>query len=281
MMLNRGYSFSKTAAMAVVILASSIAMGQTNTGAPASPPSPNDISANRGASFSILYAPSEADDATYRADIAAAAGGSAIVDYFDATAGTPDAALLDSYDCVYTWANQAYSDQVLFGDRLADYVDAGGRVVLGVFTTYTSGNFLAGRIMTDGYSPVDSPTGNNHFSLESYAGDGTTQIHAGVTAYDSQFRDILELQGSGIQDGSYTGDAEIAHAYRPDFGVVYSNGSGASQLGGGGDWPLAIANACQAIGLPEATSVPALSRTGLIILVLLMATLAGVLVRIR
>ncbi len=192
----------------------------------------------------ILYAPSEADDPAYRAAIAAETGG--IVDYFDAVAGTPSAALLASYDCVYTWANFPYADNVLFGDRLADYVDAGGKVVLGVFCTYTVGNFLSGRIMTPGYCPVVSPAGTNHFAVSAYAGDGTTCLHHRVTAYDSFFRDFLAPQGGGLVDGHYF-DGEIAHAYRADRRVVYSNGGAPAQLVpvGGGQWARMIANSCE------------------------------------
>jgi hypothetical protein len=189
----------------------------------------------------ILYAPSNPDDPPYRAAIAAQSG--ATVDYFDASLATPSAALLDSYDCVYTWTNVPYDDRVLFGDRLADYVDGGGKVILGGFCTFTIGNSLGGRIMTPGYSPVTSPTGNNHFSLSPYAGDGTTCLHRGVAAYDGIIRDLLVTQGGGLVDGRYA-DGEIAHAYRPDRRVIYSNGGGAVSLAGTGDWPRLIANAC-------------------------------------
>jgi hypothetical protein len=102
--------------------------------------------------------------------------------------------------------------------------------------------------MTAAYSPVVSPSGSNHFVSSNYAGDGTTPIHNGVTTYECMFRDVLTLQGTGLQDGSYL-DGEIAHAYRPDFKVIYSNGSGATQLGCTGQWAQLIANACQA-GVP-------------------------------
>jgi hypothetical protein len=194
----------------------------------------------------ILYAPSEADDAGFRAAIAAFTGGT--VDYFDARAATPDVTLLQSYDCVYTWANYAFLDPTSFGNNLADAVDTGTVVILGSFCTYTSGNSLGGQIMTSAYSPVFSPSGSNHFVSSNYAGDGTTPIHDGVTTYECVYRDILTLQGTGLQDGSYQ-DGEIAHAYRPDFKVIYSNGTGAFQLACTGQWALLVANACQ-VGVP-------------------------------
>lgn len=207
---------------------------------------------------SILYAPSQDDDPVFRAAVAAITGGP--VDYFDSRVATPDAGLLNSYDCVYTWADFAFLDNVAFGDNLADFVDVGGSVILGGFSTYTSGNSMSGRIMTAGYCPVISPTGDNHFTDSDYAGDGVTQIHDGVTAYASVYRDILALQGAGMQDGSYL-DSEIAHAYRPDFKVIYSNGNGAAQYPSSGDWPILVANACQSGRLSTTVHFPVVSDT--------------------
>ena len=196
---------------------------------------------------SMLYAPAEEDDPALRAAISAITGGT--VDYFDPRAATPDVGLLTSYACVHTYTNFSYFDNVAFGDNLADAVDAGTTVGLGVFTTYTNGNSLDGRIMTPGYAPVWSPTGSNHFLWSDYAGDGMSPIHNGVTAYGCTFRDILALQGPGIQDGSYL-DGEIAAAFRPDFKVNYINGTGNAVLGCTGDWALLLANSCMAGGLP-------------------------------
>jgi hypothetical protein len=36
----------------------------------------------------------------------------------------------------------------------------------------------------------------------------------------------------------------IAVAYRPDFKVVYVNGTGNASFGPMGDWPRLVANAC-------------------------------------
>jgi hypothetical protein len=203
----------------------------------------------------ILYAPGEADDPVFRAAVAAITGG--VVDYFDARSATPTAVQLAAYNCVYTWVNSPYSDRVTFGNRLADFVDAGGKVILGVFCTYTSGASLGGRIMTVGYSPVTSPAGSNHFTNSAYAGDGFRSLHAGVLAYGETYRDVLVTQGGGVVNGHYA-DAEIAQAYRPDGRVIYSNGSGAAPTAGSGDWVKVIANAAMADpGAPGMLTAPA------------------------
>jgi hypothetical protein len=191
----------------------------------------------------ILFAPADTDDATYRANIAAITGGA--VDYYYAGSGTPTIGQMQAYDCVYTFPNYAYYDTTGMGNTLASYVDWGGTVVLAVFSTYWTGNYLGGTIMTAGYSPVYSGGGNNHFYSYYYAGGGTTLIHYAVSSYECYFRDYLTLQGSGIMDGYYA-DGEIAHAYRPDYKVIYSNGAGTAGFACTGDWPRLVANSCSA-----------------------------------
>jgi len=176
----------------------------------------------------LLYAPSESDDAGYRAQMAAQIGGTC--DFFDARVATPSLSQLQGYDGVMTWANYLYFDNVGFGNTLADYVDGGGRVVLGAFCAYTSGNYLSGRIMTDTsrYCPVTG--GFNHFSLAMWDGsDPGACVHWGITSYGSTYRDYLTLV-SGYVYGRFT-DREIANAVNAFGGdVVYANGAGGYPL---------------------------------------------------
>jgi hypothetical protein len=198
----------------------------------------------------ILFALADYDDPLYRAAIASLIGGT--VDFFQCAGAfgglTPSPELLATYDCVFTKPNFTYGDRVLLGDRLADYVDAGGKVILGVFCALDDSLFngfpLQGRIMTPGYCPVAAIPGTSPFGRADYAGDGTTCIHTGVVAYGNNFHDQLELQGGGTGDGHYLQDGSIAHAYRPDGRVIYSNGHGDAGYGATGDWARLIANAC-------------------------------------
>ena len=63
----------------------------------------------------------------------------------------------------------------------------------------------------------------------------------GVTIWETG----VTLQGQGIQDASYT-NGQIAVAYRPDYKVVYLNGTGHAPFNSNGDWALLLANACAA-----------------------------------
>jgi hypothetical protein len=219
------------------------------------------------AQASLLIAPSESDNPAFRAEVAGLLGDT--VDYYDARVATPTLGDLSAYDAVFTWANFAYFDEVGFGDVLADYVDAGGRVILGAFTTYTSGNNLSGDIMTSGYSPVTSPSGSNHFAPSAYVGDGVV-LWCDVDEYTATYRDFVVLQGSGILDGTFA-DGEIAAAYRPDLGVIYLGGM--ETIGGvSGDYAQLLVNAVNGGGdclhvVPEPSSL-ALVTIGAVGLVL-------------
>lgn len=208
------------------------------------------------ASAAYLIIPSEADNAVFRGQVAGFLGDT--VDYWDASSSTPSLAQLQAYSAVFTWTNQSYANSTLFGDTLADYVDGGGRVVLGAFTTYTSGSFLSGRIMTSGYSPVTSPSGTNAFSNSNYAGDGLTALWDGVGSYGATYRDNVILQGTGILDGTF-GDGAIAAAFRPDGMVIYLGGM-ETETQTTGDSARLLANA---LGGNDGAAIPEPASMGL------------------
>jgi hypothetical protein len=190
---------------------------------------------------SILYAPSENDNAVFRAAVSAACG-NALVDYFDARVATPSVALMSGYDCVLTWANYAYSNNVQFGDNLADYVDAGGTVVLGQWCYQSDQvNWLAGRIMTAAYCPV---TVSTSYDTGSYNGDGTDCVHNGVTAYSTDYLDRATLVAGNLSDGTFNNPSNsLAVAWRPDRRVYYSPGNTGATFGSG-DWDILTCNEC-------------------------------------
>lgn len=194
----------------------------------------------------MLYAPSEADDPSFRANLAAAIGGT--VDYFDASSGTPSVAMLSEYDCVHIWANFAFADAVGYGDNLAAFVDMGGAVQLGAFAAYTSGSALSGAIMSPAYCPVVG--GDNWRFFDTYSGDGSSCITANAAGAGATFRDILSLQGAGVVDGTFN-DGEIFVAHNGGFApnVTYVNGSGGSPVDGSNPGMVAaVADACTCTG---------------------------------
>jgi hypothetical protein len=251
---------SRTLSVAAVLglaLGTSAAIAATsNFGATRPDPSPSASAQDAPvlaptAGFDILYAPSGVDDPVFRAAIQAFVSGN--VDHFDASAATPDVPTLSGYECVMTYGDYPYADAAGFGNNLAAYVDAGGSVVLGTFANNPGFNTLGGAITGPAYAPAIGNGSNSLGASSNYAGDGVTEIHTGVAAYSANFIDVLALQGTGIQDGSFL-SGEIAVAYRPDYAVVSANGTGGipdvltdgQWEGNDPDWPRLIANACQA-----------------------------------
>lgn len=193
----------------------------------------------------VLYVPADNDDAAFRAELVALTGGTA--DYIDGGSATPTLAELQAqYDCVFTHPNFSYQDSPTLGSTLASFVDGGGNVVLGIASDYPPPTGFDGTpIMLAAYSPVTTAAAVQ-FVAVSYAGDGTSPIHTGVVAYGADIADSgVVLQGGGIADATFD-NGTISAAYRPDFKVVYLNGSGNDSFGGTGDWTRLIANACAA-----------------------------------
>jgi hypothetical protein len=60
-------------------------------------------------------------------------GDFSIVDGFDASSGTPTAGQLAAYHAVFAFSGSGFHDSSLLGDRLAEYHDRGGGVVVAAF----------------------------------------------------------------------------------------------------------------------------------------------------
>ncbi len=102
-----------------------------------------------------------------------------VVDVFDTRTGTPLLADLTPYHVVIVWTNYLPADAAGLGNVLADYVDAGGRVILAVFSCDSYWG-ISGRLMADGYSPfLPGDTGYSTHTLGTF--DALHPIMAGVT----------------------------------------------------------------------------------------------------
>lgn len=75
--------------------------------------------------------------------------------------GTPTLATLLQYDALLCYTNSTPANNITWGDVLADYVDAGGGVVVAVFanSTTSTGRNIAGRWQT-GYEVILDQSGN-------------------------------------------------------------------------------------------------------------------------
>ena len=94
--------------------------------------------------------------------------------------GLPSLATLQNYDSVLVWPNVVPDTTTQLSDRLADYVDGGGRVVIATF--WGQAVATAGRLNTHGYNPFTNPTpdANTPGSLGSF--DSSDPLFAGVSS---------------------------------------------------------------------------------------------------
>lgn len=83
------------------------------------------------------------------------------VDIINAQTVTPSLAQLSEYEAVIVWSNQSFLNSTTLGDNLADYVDAGGGVVMTVFavSTTTANRYLLGR-WSPSYEVIPRSGGN-------------------------------------------------------------------------------------------------------------------------
>ncbi len=199
---------------------------------------------------SMLYAPAESDDPTYRQLISQQIGGPC--DYFDARLGTPSPELLASYDCVHTWSRDPYNSPIEFGDRLADFVDGGGRVILGAHTSSQGGSLILGRITQSGYLPVTSLGASDQQS----AWDGTCRedcVWTNIPGVYASHRAIGTMADPvhATVCGRYV-DGEVAVAFNSDRSVAFVNGAAAFPYPLDPYMAQLVGNVC----LCEATSDP-------------------------
>jgi hypothetical protein len=195
-----------------------------------------------GGLVSMLYAPSQPDSPGFRSALTALIGGP--IDYLDARSVTPSVTQMLQYDCVLTWANYPYADNLGFGNALADYVDAGGRVILGQWTYqgFQHSPSIWARILDPEYCPVASIL--TSYGSGTYAGDGSDCVNLAVGSYQTNYLDeIGALNPGALSDGTFTPDGTLAVAWRPDRRVYYSPGNTGGVFGTG-DWVRLTANMC-------------------------------------
>ncbi|HMS54347.1 MAG TPA: hypothetical protein PKA27_03010 [Fimbriimonadaceae bacterium] len=85
----------------------------------------------------------------------------ATVDIIHAGTSTPLVSQLSDYDAVMVWSNTNFQNSTTLGDNLADYVDAGGGVVVTMFanSTTSANRFLLGR-WSPNYEVIPKNGGN-------------------------------------------------------------------------------------------------------------------------
>ncbi len=179
-----------------------------------------------------------------------------VVNTFKAITLTPTLADLQPYDVVIVWNDYAFADPVALGNALADYLDAGGHVILSAFAWHSAGD-LGGRLMSGSYSPFISAGWGTHSSQASL---GRREIGhpilLGVASATDWYRNIVSLApGADLVARWSDGEAFIATKGR----VVGINSYPGYYYQWVGDMGIVWHNAINYLLAP--TDVPWLSET--------------------
>lgn len=118
----------------------------------------DNFSVPRGPKVLLLEADYDEDGSSDIQSALEAFGDLGEVDLYDAFYGTPSLELLQYYDVVITWSNYSYFDAEAIGNVLADYVDAGGKVINSMFSIGDHGWEMAGRFISEGYTAINGTT---------------------------------------------------------------------------------------------------------------------------
>ncbi|HNU01930.1 MAG TPA: hypothetical protein PKM55_14680 [Acidobacteriota bacterium] len=175
----------------------------------AAPPAPEPLPAKQAEGIRVLFVAADDGFGPIAAQLMAYPDIVA-VDWYDARFDTPTVDYLLTYDVVVAHSNYVYADNVAMGDTLADYVDAGGKLIMSCFNWIGgTGWEIQGRILTAGYSPF-LPEYYNHFSwacLGIFQADHP--LMQGVSALCDYYRDRVTLAPGAELVASYADGEEL------------------------------------------------------------------------
>jgi hypothetical protein len=190
----------------------------------------------------------------------AAQSGVATVDTFDAQAGTPTLAQLTPYDVVVAFSNTPYADATTLGNNLADYQDQGGVLVGANFDYYVSPYGLAGRWITGGYSPYNTP-GTTHFSTATLGThDASSPLLQGVNALSAYYRMTLTVAPGATNLANWSDGASAVAVKGNAVGINAYLGDGTGPGFWSGDFARLIVNAGYVLG--RHTSLLTITKAG-------------------
>jgi PKD repeat protein len=144
------------------------------------------------------------------------------VDLFDAYAATPSLQQLAAYDVVVTWSDLWYADPVSTGNVLADYVDAGGKVIHLAFSMVGGNGNLQGRFMDQDYAAMKGGPSFTTSCLGAY--DPGDDLMAGVTEVCDSYRAGSSQVTPGSTAVAFWQDGEVLVAAKDDRSVVSIGG---------------------------------------------------------
>lgn len=184
------------------------------------------------------------------------------ITYYNVSVGNPTLETLMGYDSVMVWSNSLFYNSTALGNVLADYVDAGGGVVMASFSFYGYVDVsIAGRI-TD-YSPFNTPGTTSFTSSTLGTYNAAHPIMDGVTSLGGSYRDNVTLKPGADLVASWADGRPLAATGNGGSVVGISLYPGESIMTGlSGDYAQLFANAlyysADAQVVPEPGSIMAL-----------------------
>lgn len=105
--------------------------------------------------LNVLVAGNQGSTGSDLAAAIAAESGVASATSFETNSATPSAESLAAYDLIVSIGDSSYNDPALWGDRLADFVDAGGAVLQTAYDNWEQTDAApTGRFAAGGYPPL-------------------------------------------------------------------------------------------------------------------------------
>jgi PEP-CTERM motif len=173
------------------------------------------------------------------------------------SSGIPTLSFISQFNSVLVSTNFVPSNGTGLSDLLADYVDAGGGVVLSTFWGQEVPN--VGRLNTVGYNPLIGATTNAYNSQTLGSFNAADPLMQGVTSLSSVFYngDYLGVDAGATLAASWASGRPLA-AYNAAHNVAYvSLYPNVAQYGHAtGDYRRLFANALAFTGSPSVGAVP-------------------------
>ncbi len=136
------------------------------------------------------------------------------------SSSTPTLSDMLQYDAILVYSDTSFNNGITLGDRLADYMDAGGGVVVSTFCYYgtSAGLSLRGRIRNDNYLPFDGSGQSQGSPLTMSVLDPSHEILDGVNSFhggSSSYRNNVTFHAGVDQIANWSNGVPLIAAWSP------------------------------------------------------------------